>query len=236
MMNEQYSIKIKDVTKNFKIKKFDREKKNFSTQLIKAIDNVSMVIPHGKVVGIIGRNGSGKTTLLRIMAGILQPDIGQVSINGSIGPLLQIGLGFNDENTVEENVILNGLLFGFNKKWIQDKVTEILEFAELTEFRKTKMKVLSSGMKSRIMFSTTLMLDPQVLLVDEVMSVGDLEFRQKSFNAFQEFKKKDRTVVLVSHNMSQVRKICDLVFLLDKGKIIDYGQPEKVIDTYTASS
>ena len=225
----EYSIRVKDVTKSFKT---SRKIGDLKEKRIKAIDNISMDIEKGQMIGLIGRNGSGKTTLLRLIASILYPDSGKIVTNGTVGPLLQIGAGSNDELTVMENIIMQGVLFGFEKKWITQKVPEIIKFAELDEYKNEKMKLLSSGMKVRIMFSTAMQMDPDILLVDEIIAVGDLKFREKSFDSFLSFKNRNKTIVFVSHNLQVVQKLCDVVYFLDKGKIIDYGEPEKVIKSY----
>ena len=226
-----YAIRIKDVSKTFDTS----QKKIFGNSVlskIKAIDNISLNIEAGKMVGIIGRNGSGKTTLLRLIASILYPNSGKIVTKGKVSPLLQVGAGSNDELSVTENIIMQGILLGFEKKWITQKVPEIIKFAELDDYKNEKMKHLSSGMKARIMFSTAIQIDPDILLVDEVISVGDLKFREKSFESFLSFKNKNKTIVLVSHNLQIVQKLCDVVYFLDKGKIVDYGDAEKVIKAY----
>ena len=225
----EYSIRVKDVTKSFKT---SRKIGDLKEKRIKAIDNISMDVEKGQMVGLIGRNGSGKTTLLRLIASILYPNSGKIVTNGTVGPLLQIGAGSNDELTVMENIIMQGVLFGFEKKWITQKVPEIIKFAELDDYKNEKMKLLSSGMKVRIMFSTAMQMDPDILLVDEIIAVGDLKFREKSFDSFLSFKNRNKTIVFVSHNLQVVQKLCDVVYFLDKGKIIDYGEPEKVIKSY----
>ena len=226
-----YAIRMKDVSKTFDTS----QKKIFGNSVlskIKAIDNISLNIEVGKLVGIIGRNGSGKTTLLRLIASILYPNSGKIVTKGKVSPLLQVGAGSNDELSVTENIIMQGILLGFEKKWITQKVPEIIKFAELDDYKNEKMKHLSSGMKARIMFSTAIQIDPDILLVDEVISVGDLKFREKSFESFLSFKNKNKTIVLVSHNLQIVQKLCDVVYFLDKGKIVDYGDAEKVIKAY----
>ena len=225
----EYSIRVKDVSKSFKT---SRKIGDLKEKRIKAIDNISMDIEKGQMIGLIGRNGSGKTTLLRLIASILYPDSGKIVTKGQVGPLLQIGAGSNDELTVMENIIMQGVLFGFEKKWITQKVPEIIKFAELDDYKNEKMKLLSSGMKVRIMFSTAMQMDPDILLVDEIIAVGDLKFREKSFDSFLSFKNRNKTIVFVSHNLQVVQKLCDVVYFLDKGKIIDYGEPEKVIKSY----
>lgn len=229
-MNE-YAIVANNLTKSYRLSKNELASKS-KLKDKKIIDNVSFNIEKGKMIGIIGKNGSGKTTLLRLIAGILKQDEGEMITNGKIGPLLQIGVGSNEELSVKENIIFQGILLGFDKHTITDKVLEILKFAELEEYVNTKMKHLSSGMKVRIMFSTAMSMNPDILLVDEVISVGDISFRQKSFDSFLSFKKRNKTIIFVSHNLSIVQKICDEVIMLDKGKIIEIGEPAKVIKTY----
>jgi len=226
-----YVVKMTNVSKTF-----DTSAKkiigNSGFSKIRAVDDISLNIERGKVVGLIGRNGSGKTTLLRLIAGILYPNAGTVVTKGKIGPLLQVGAGSNEELTVMENIILQGVLLGFEKKWIVDKVPEIIKFAELEDYKNEKMKHLSSGMKVRIMFSTAMQIDPDILLVDEVIAVGDLKFRKKSYDSFLSFKNRNKTIVFVSHNLQAIQKLCDIVYFLDKGQIVDYGEPEKVIKSY----
>jgi len=229
-MNE-YAIRANNVSKTFEMTKGGFTSKSGLNQ-VKAIDNISLNIEKGKMVGLIGKNGSGKTTLLRLLAGILLPNTGKIVTNGKVGPLLQVGAGSNEELTVNENIIMQGVLLGFKKKWIEDKVSEIIKFAELEDYKNEKMKHLSSGMKVRIMFSTAMQMDPDILLVDEIIAVGDIKFRQKSFDSFLSFKNRNKTIVFVSHNLQAVQKYCDVVYFLDKGKIIDYGEPQKVIKAY----
>ena len=231
-MND-YAIRVKNVSKSFEMSRVGF-KGITGSRHIKVIDNVSFKIEPGKIVGLIGRNGSGKTTLLRLIAGILYPDNGKIVTKGTIGPLLQVGVGSNEELTVAENIITQGVLLGFEKKWITEKVLEIIRFTELENYKNEKMKHLSSGMKVRIMFSTAMQMDPDILLVDEIIAVGDIKFRQKSFDFFLSFKNRNKTIVFVSHNLQIVQKLCDVVYFLDSGKIVDYGEPEKVIKSYQA--
>ena len=225
-------ILLKNVSKSFNLKKLDFDDQKFKKTLIPVIDDISLTIQRGQMIGLVGKNGSGKTTLLRIISGILSPDMGTVEIRGNIGPLLQIGAGTHDEYTVSENIIVNGLLLGLNKKDIKKKIPEILEFAELEQYRDVKMKYLSSGMRVRITFSTGMLIDPDVLLVDEIISVGDASFSKKSLDAFLSFKKRGKTIVFVSHNLQQVQQFCDVVYMMDSGKIIAYGKPDEIIKKY----
>jgi len=228
----EYAVVANNLTKSYRLPKNELVYRS-KLESRKTIDSVSFNIEKGKLVGIIGKNGSGKTTLLRLIAGILKKDTGTINTNGKIGPLLQIGAGSNEELSVKENIILQGILLGIDKHTITDKVSEILKFAELEEYVNTKMKHLSSGMKVRIMFSTAMSNNPDILLVDEVISVGDISFRQKSYDAFMSFKKRNKTIIFVSHNLRVVQEICDEVIMLNEGKIIEMGEPVKVIKTYT---
>jgi len=221
---------LKNISKSFKVKSFYQNKIKISK--IQSLDDISLSVENGKMIGIIGKNGSGKTTLLRIIAGIFQPDSGTLEVDGTIGPLLQIGAGANDEYSVQETIIFSGLLHGFSIDEITKKIPEILKFAELESYANAKMKYLSSGMKIRILFSVSLTIDPDILLVDEVMAVGDIVFREKSFKSFLNFKKEGKTIILVSHNLSLIQQLCDEVYLLDKGKVIEHGTPKRVIERY----
>jgi len=229
---DNYAIIVKNVSKTFQLQSDRLQKTSSSIIKIKSTDNISLKIEQGKMVGLIGRNGSGKTTLLRLIAGILHPDEGSVETSGIIGPLLQVGVGSTEEFTVNENIITYGILLGFKEKWIKEKIPEILKFAELQEYGNVKMKHLSSGMKVRVMFSTAMLIDPDILLVDEIISVGDEAFRKKSFEAFLSFKNRKKTIILVSHNLKMVKQLCDIVYFLEKGKIIEFGNPEEVIKAY----
>ena len=228
-----YAVVVKNISKTFHLQR-SIYNKNSRIVKIKSTDNISLKIEKGKMVGLIGKNGSGKTTLLRLIAGIFQPDQGRIETYGKIGPLLQVGVGSSDEFTVNENITTYGILLGFKKKWIEEKIPEILKFAELENYENVKMKYLSSGMKVRVMFATSMLMDPDILLVDEIISVGDEAFRKKSFDAFLSFKNRKKTIMLVSHNLDLIKKLCDVVYFLDKGKIIEYGEPEHVVKAYRA--
>ncbi len=225
-------IILKNVSKSFELTQRSLDNLRSQKKSVQSVDNVSLSIKKGQMIGIIGKNGVGKTTLLRIISKIIFPDKGTVIVNGSIGPLLQLGAGTNDEYTVSENIILNGLLLGFSKKSMKEKISEILQFAELEKYHDVRMKYLSAGMKVRIMFSTGMLIDPDILLVDEIISVGDASFSKKSLEAFLSFKKRGKTIVFVSHDLQQVQQNCDVVYMMDKGKIITYGKPEEVIKKY----
>ncbi len=229
---DNYAIVVKNISKTFQLQSNRLKKTDSLIIKIKSTDNISLKIEQGKMVGLIGKNGSGKTTLLRLIGGILHPDEGSIETSGKIGPLLQVGVGSSEEFTVNENIITYGILLGFKEKWIKEKIPEILKFAELQEYGYVKMKHLSSGMKVRVMFSTAMLIDPDILLVDEIMSVGDEAFRKKSFEAFLSFKNRKKTILFVSHNLKMVKQLCDIVYFLEKGKIIEFGNPEEVIKAY----
>jgi len=232
---ENNSIKVQELTKifGFKNKKgITKIMDNKPLNKIVALDNVSFEVEKGEMIGIIGLNGSGKTTLLRTMAGIYQPNSGYVHAEGRIAPILQIGAGFREELDATENIILFGMLMGFSKKEILEKVDSILEFAELKDFANMKLRHFSAGMRARLGFSTALQVNPDILLVDEVLAVGDMAFREKSFNAFLDFKNEGKTIVYATHNMSMISKLSDRVLLLDHGKNIMIGKPDEVIEKY----
>ena len=201
------AISLTNVTKtftknNFFSNKFSSKKissMNQNKKLI-ALDNVSFDILKGKTIGIIGLNGSGKTTLLRTIAGIYTPDSGSVKTEGYMAPLLQLGTGFHNDLIPKDNIVIYGMLLGMPKSEISEKVDNIIEFAELNEFTNMKLKHFSSGMRARLAFSTDIQINPDILLVDEILSVGDLAFREKSFKAFLSFKKKEKTILLFAHN------------------------------------
>lgn len=230
-MND-YSIELQNISKSFKLTSRSVHARRTVLKKITPINDISFNVEKGKTIGIIGKNGCGKTTLLRLIGGILTPDKGKVITRGKIGPMLQVGVGSNDEFTVSENIIAYGVLLGFDKNWIKKKVPEVLKFAELSKYKDIKFKLLSSGMRVRIMFSASLLMDPEILLVDEILSVGDESFRRKSGEAFLSFKNRNKTIVLVSHSLSLVKKLCDEVYFLNDGKIVESGDPEKVIKVY----
>jgi len=234
------AINLQNVSKSFKIL-HGRERsifhlifsrKNTEYEKLQVLDKVSFDVPQGQMVGILGRNGSGKSTLLSIIAGIYKPNSGSVNTQGTITPLLGIGTGFNNELNAKENIILYGLLLGFSKRKIEGKIEKILDFAELGKFAETKIKHFSTGMYARLAFSTAIQVEPDVLLVDEILSVGDISFRQKSYEEFTKFKNNNRTILFVSHNIDAIRELCDRVIVIEKGKIVFDGDTEQAIKYY----
>jgi lipopolysaccharide transport system ATP-binding protein len=208
----------------------DKENKEFW-----ALEDVSFEAKPGEVLGIIGPNGSGKSTTLKLLSRILRPDGGSITVHGRIGALIELGAGFNPDLTGRENVFLNAAILGMSKHEIQKKYDEIVDFAELYEFMDTPVKWYSSGMFARLGFSVAVHIDPEVLLVDEVLSVGDLGFQRKCFDKMKTFKSKGTTVVFVSHNLQAVSSLCDRVLLLRKGNKDCIGQADEVISSYIGS-
>jgi len=232
------AIDIKNVSKYFEIKKEKNifEKFNFSHKRMDdkflAVDNISAEIPKGELLAIIGRNGSGKTTLLRLIAGIYQPNSGSIKVNGNIAPMLHLGSGFKEDLVARENIILFGLLYGIPKSVMSNKIDNIIEFAEIQKFSEMKIKHYSTGMKMKLAFSTALQLDPDIILMDEALSVGDQSFRQKSFESFKSFRKRGKTILYTTHILESIVNFSDRVLLLDQGKMIMLGDPKEVIEKY----
>lgn len=201
--------------------------------LFKALDDVSFSIEQGEVVGIIGHNGAGKSTLLKMLARISTPTSGSVKVNGRIAPLIEVGAGFVPEFTGRENVYLNGAILGMSKKVIDKKFDEIVEFAEMAEFIDTPVKRYSSGMQVKLAFAVATSIESEILIVDEVLAVGDLAFQRKCFDRMEDLiKRQGRTVLLVSHNIRQVQRLCNRVILLDHGQINQEGSPQAVCDSF----
>jgi len=200
------------------------------------LKNINLEIEPGEVLGIIGPNGAGKTTLLKILAKITPPSEGKAVIGGRVGSLLEVGTGFHPELTGRENIYLNGAILGMSKEEIKNKFEEIIEFAGVKKFLDTPVKRFSDGMRVRLAFSVAAHLEPEILLVDEVLSVGDIEFQKKCLGKMSEVTQKSgRTILFVSHNMGQIRKLCQRVILLNNGVIEKEGNPKTVVDDYIAS-
>ncbi len=210
--------------------------RSVEVETLAALSDVTLDIPDGTFVGVIGANGSGKSTLLKIMAGLIVPDSGTIAVNGTVSPLLELGLGFNNELTVRENATLYGAVLGYPRKDIERRVDEVIEFAGLERFRDAKLKSLSSGMLVRLAFATALRADADILLLDEVLAVGDAQFQRKCVDVFDELKRRRKTIVLVSHDLMAVQRFCEKVFWLDKGRLALAGEAEHVIQAYMTLS
>jgi ABC-type polysaccharide/polyol phosphate transport system ATPase subunit len=200
---------------------------------IEAVKHVSFEIPHGTVLGIVGANGAGKSTLVRTIAGILPPTEGRIDVFGRVSTLLALGVGFNRNLTGRDNVRLGGLAAGLQREQLEDKYEEIVRFAELGEFMDLPMRTYSSGMYGRLAFSVAVNMDPDILLIDEALSVGDARFRRKSANKMRELCAEAHTIVLVSHALGSIRDLCDQAIWLDRGVMRMWDTPENVIDAYT---
>lgn len=197
-----------------------------------ALDDINFEVSRGECLGIIGTNGSGKSTLLKIITGVLTPTSGSMDINGKISALLELGAGFNQEYTGRENIYLNGTMVGYSHEEIDNRVNEIVEFAEIGEFIDRPVKTYSSGMFARLAFAVAINVDPDILIVDEALSVGDIFFQAKCYRKFNEFKERNKTIIFVSHDLSSVLKYCDRCLLLNKGKQVSLGNSKDVVDIY----
>lgn len=219
--------------KSLFVSPFKSKLKN-SKEIQKSLTNISFSVKKGEFFGIVGRNGSGKSTLLKILAGIYQPNSGNVKITGRLVPFIELGVGFNPELTGRENVYLNGALLGFSPKEIDRKYEAIVDFAELERFMDQRLKNYSSGMQVRLAFSVaTILAESDILLIDEVLAVGDADFQRKCFNYFKKLKKDKKTVVFVSHDMEAVREYCDRALLIDDSRVVQIGETSKIAAAYT---
>ncbi|MEZ0186524.1 MAG: ABC transporter ATP-binding protein [Candidatus Reddybacter sp.] len=208
-------------------------KKTWSRKNFKALDDINFTIEQGEVVGIIGHNGAGKSTLLKHLANITKPTRGDIIVNGSIAPLIEVGAGVSPELTGRENIFLNGAILGIPKKVIQGKIDEIIDFSELEQFIDTPVKRYSSGMTVKLGFSIATSMDADILIIDEVLAVGDLAFQRKCFDRMEELiQRQGRTVLLVSHNLRQVARMCSRVIMLDHGKVVQDGDPDTTCNAF----
>ncbi len=235
-------IQVDNVSMRFKLA-HDRisSLKEYMTKLIKrelryeefwALKNVSFNVSKGEVVGIIGKNGAGKSTLLKIISGILKPTKGSVTCSGSIVPMLELGSGFDHDLTGRENIFLNGAILGYGKEFLESKFEEILDFSELGRFIDVPIRNYSSGMLMRLAFSIATMVNPEILIVDEILAVGDAAFQEKSKARMMELMSGGTTVLFVSHNLEHIREMCSRVLWLDSGKIKMIGETPKVCNAY----
>jgi lipopolysaccharide transport system ATP-binding protein len=199
-----------------------------------ALKDISLKVHKGETLGIIGRNGAGKSTLLGLIAGVLKPSAGGVLVKGRVAPLLELGSGFHSELTGRENIMLNGVLLGLTRAGVLRKMNEIIEFSELGQFIDQPIRVYSSGMLARLGFSVVSFLDPEILLIDEILAVGDMEFQKKCTDKMMGFKKSMVTMVFVSHSMPDIIRICDRVMWIENHSVKKLGKPEDVVMSYTA--
>ena len=201
-----------------------------------AVKNVSLQVHKGEIVGIIGRNGSGKSTLLKMVAGVYAPSAGTIEVIGTMAPLIELGAGFHPELTGRENIILNGLLLGFSKRQMLAREASILEFADIGDFIDSPVKQYSSGMYMRLAFAVATEVDPDVLVVDEILAVGDTAFQKKCFERIERFRDVGKTILFVTHSMTQITEFCDRAVLLEQGQVLREGSPDQVVDTYLEAS
>lgn len=240
MEEKKIAIQTKELEKVYRLydKPSDRMKEAFGLSGKKrykehhALDKVDMTVYQGETVGIIGTNGSGKSTILKIITGVLNPSGGEVAVNGRISALLELGAGFNMEYNGIENIYLNGTMIGFSEKEIGEKMDAILDFADIGDYVYQPVKTYSSGMFVRLAFAVAINIEPEILIVDEALSVGDVFFQAKCYHKFEEFKKIGKTILFVSHDLSSISKYCDRVILLNKGKKLGEGSPKEMIDVY----
>lgn len=239
-MKKKIAIQVKNLDKIYKLydKPSDRMKEALGLSKKKkykehhALDQVDLTIYQGETVGIIGTNGSGKSTILKIITGVLNPSGGKVTVNGRISALLELGAGFNMEYNGIENIYLNGTMIGFSEKEIDEKMEAILEFADIGDYVYQPVKTYSSGMFVRLAFAVAINIEPEILIVDEALSVGDVFFQAKCYHKFEEFKEMGKTILFVSHDLSSISKYCDRVVLLNQGVKLGEGSPKEMIDVY----
>lgn len=225
------------IEKGFSIKQFfvellsfKRKKKNRSD--FYALIDVNFKVKRGEVVGLIGSNGAGKSTLLKIVAGVMKPTKGKINVCGNVCPMIELGAGFDYDLTARENIYLNGAILGYSKEFIDKKFNAIVEFSELIDFLDVPVKNFSSGMIARLAFSIATIVDPEVLIVDEILSVGDLAFQQKSEEKMKSMIGGGTTVLYVSHSIESIKSLCDKVIWLEHGKVVEIGDPKIVCDKY----
>uniref|UniRef100_UPI003FEED434 ABC transporter ATP-binding protein n=1 Tax=Coprococcus sp. TaxID=2049024 RepID=UPI003FEED434 len=239
-MNQDVAIEVQHISKSFKIS-YDKSKtlkdkiifaKKDKYEIHHVLDDVSFTIKKGEAVGLIGHNGCGKSTTLKLLTRIIYPDSGEINIDGRVSSLLELGAGFHPDMTGRENIYTNASIFGLTKKEIDERLDEIIEFSELEEFIDNPVRTYSSGMYMRLAFSVAINVNADILLIDEILAVGDSNFQLKCANKMQELKKEGITIVIVSHSMGQIEELCDRCIWLDKGKIVSDGTPQYVHKLY----
>ncbi|MBR4422028.1 MAG: ABC transporter ATP-binding protein [Erysipelotrichaceae bacterium] len=235
-------IEVRNVTMKFRMsdEPINSLKEIFTTALsgklkyneFLALDDVSFDLEKGKTLGLIGKNGAGKSTTLKLISGILKPTSGSIIVHGNVVPMLELGAGFDLELTGKENIYLNGAILGYSKEYLESKYDEIVDFAEIREFIDMPIRNYSSGMMARLAFSIASVVQPEILIVDEILAVGDVAFQEKSFNRMKELMSGGATVLFVSHDLEKIEEMCDKVIWLDKGKVVMDGKTKKVCTAY----
>ena len=228
-----------DIEKDFSMKQafinFFTKKKKKKTEYFWALKNVTFSVNKGDVVGLIGSNGAGKSTLLKVVSGVMKPTSGKVEVDGVISPMIELGAGFDQNLTARENIYLNGAILGYSKNFLDSKFDEIVEFSELKDFLDVPVKNFSSGMTAKLAFSIATIVDPEILIVDEILSVGDLRFQEKSKNKMMEMIKGGTTVLYVSHSLESIKDLCNKVVWLDHGQVVKMGDTKEICDEYYKS-
>ena len=224
------------IEKNYSIKEafisiFDKKRRPKKTDFW-ALSDVSFEIKKGEVIGLIGSNGAGKSTLLKVVSGVMKPTKGKVTVNGQVSPMIELGAGFDMELTARENIYLNGAILGYSKQFIDDKFEEIVEFSELRDFLDVPVKNFSSGMTAKLGFSIATIVNPEILIVDEILSVGDIKFQEKSKQKMMSMIKGGTTVLYVSHSLDSIRDLCDRVIWLEHGQVVEIGETKEICDKY----
>jgi ABC-2 type transport system ATP-binding protein len=246
MNHAPIAISVQDVTQRFRViherpdtvrelfSKFSRNRVSYHE--FEAVSGVSFDVRKGEIVGLIGRNGSGKSTLLKIVAGVYRPTTGKVLVNGTLAPMIELGAGMHHELTGRENILLNGLLMGYSKELMRSREQRIIEFADIGDFIDVPVKQYSTGMYMRLAFSVATEVDPDILVVDEILAVGDFTFQQKCFDRLRSFRDLGKTILFVSHSMNQIEDYCDRAILLEKGQLVVNGAPAEAIKAYIGES
>lgn len=235
---ENVSMKFNlEIEKDFSMKQafvdlFTKKKKKKKNDDFWALKNVSFTVDKGEVVGLIGSNGAGKSTLLKVVSGVMKPTSGKVTVQGVISPMIELGAGFDGNLTARENIYLNGAILGYSKKFLDSKFDEIVEFSELKDFLDVPVKNFSSGMTAKLAFSIATVVNPEILIVDEILSVGDIKFQEKSKHKMMEMIKGGTTVLYVSHSLDSIKDLCTKVVWLEHGKVIKIGDTKKICDAY----
>ena len=236
---ENVSMKFNlEIEKDFSMKQAfvdlftKKKKKNKKNDDFWALKNVSFTVDKGEVVGLIGSNGAGKSTLLKVVSGVMKPTSGKVTVQGVISPKIELGAGFDGNLTARENIYLNGAILGYSKKFLDSKFEEIVDFSELKDFLDVPVKNFSSGMTAKLAFSIATVVNPEILIVDEILSVGDIKFQEKSKHKMMEMIKGGTTVLYVSHSLDSIKDLCTKVVWLEHGKVVKIGDTEKVCDAY----
>ena len=224
------------IEKNFSIKEafisvFDKKRRKKKTDFW-ALSDVSFHVKKGEVIGLIGSNGAGKSTLLKVVSGVMKPTKVKVYVSGQISPMIELGAGFDAELTARENIYLNGAILGYSKEFIDSKFNEIVEFSELIDFLDVPVKNFSSGMVAKLAFSIATVVNPEILIVDEILSVGDIKFQEKSKNKMMEMIKGGTTVLYVSHSLESIKELCDRVVWIEHGKVVKIGPAKEIVEEY----